>query len=575
MKRYILLFVVTCLSVTAWANGRSERVGDFALIDHRGDFHQMNWYQDRTAVVMLSTSSHCDQDSAALRDYAALSSKFKNSGLAFLLLNSDGDNDRSSVKAKMAQMGFDFPVLMDDSQLVSETLGVEKTGEYLVYDPNEFSLVHRGNQVASVEAVLAGMEQGSDVAVAPIQTNSTRGCNVQYSSYEEPDRIPSYVSDVTPILIDNCASCHRDGGVAPFAMDSHLMIKGWSPMMRETLMTKRMPPGQVDSHIGEVDALGLTEREIQTLVHWIDAGSPQDGNSDPLAQLSWNESKWPLGEPDMIVSIPATEIPASGSVPYIWVDSGVVMPKDRWIKGAQLLPGDPSVVHHVVSLAVPPDMEGPQIGICANPCATGDQNPNEDGIRLQGYVPGINPSLMGPDVGTKVAADSRFVFQMHYTTSGKETLDASEFGIYFHPEGFEPSSRRVQAAALDNKFIIPPDAENYQVESSFVLPTEAYITSVSPHMHVRGKSMKFVAQRPDGSSEELLSIPHYDFNWQRSYNFKEAKLFPAGTTILVSGAFDNSVKNYANPAPSESVRWGDQSWEEMFIGFIGLEIGQR
>jgi peroxiredoxin len=571
MKRYILLFVVTCLSVTAWANGRSERVGDFALIDHRGDFHQMNWYQDRTAVVMLSTSSHCDQDSAALRDYAALSSKFKNSGLAFLLLNSDGDNDRSSVKAKMAQMGFDFPVLMDDSQLVSETLGVEKTGEYLVYDPNEFSLVHRGNQVASVEAVLAGMEQGSDVAVAPIQTNSTRGCNVQYSSYEEPDRIPSYVSDVTPILIDNCASCHRDGGVAPFAMDSHLMIKGWSPMMRETLMTKRMPPGQVDSHIGEVDALGLTEREIQTLVHWIDAGSPQDGNSDPLAQLSWNESKWPLGEPDMIVRIPATEIPASGSVPYIWVDSGVVMPKDRWIKGAQLLPGDPSVVHHVVSLAVPPDMEGPQIGICANPCATGDQNPNEDGIRLQGYVPGINPSLMGPDVGTKVAADSRFVFQMHYTTSGKETLDASEFGIYFHPEGFEPSSRRVQAAALDNKFIIPPDAENYQVESSFVLPTEAYITSVSPHMHVRGKSMKFVAQRPDGSSEELLSIPHYDFNWQRSYNFKEAKLFPAGTTILVSGAFDNSVKNYANPAPSESVRWGDQ----MFIGFIGLEIGQR
>lgn len=575
MKKYILPLMMACLSVSAFANERNERVGDFALIDHNGDFHEMNRYQDQRAVVMLSTSSHCDQDGTTLQNYAELSRKFANAGVAFLLLNSDGDSDRSSVKAKMTEMGFNFPVLMDDSQLVSETLGVEKTGEYLVYDPTEFSLVHRGNHAASVEAVLAGMEQGLDVSVAPSQISSTSGCNIQYQSYQESDRIPSYVSDVAPILIDNCASCHRDGGVAPFAMDSHLMIRGWSPMMRETLMTKRMPPGQVDSHSGEVDSLGLTDREIQTLVHWIDAGSPADGNSDPLTQLSWNESKWPLGEPDMIVTIPATEIPASGTVPYVWVDSGVVMPKDRWIKGAQLLPGDPSVVHHVVSVAVPPHMDGPRIGICPNPCATGDQNPNEDGVRLQGYVPGINPSLMGPDVGTKIEADSRFVFQMHYTTSGKETTDASEFGIYFHPEGYQPSSKRVQAAALDNKFVIPPNAENYQVESSFTLPMEATITSVSPHMHVRGKSMKFVAELPDGSREELLSIPNYDFNWQRSYNFKEAKVFPAGTTILVSGAFDNSDKNYANPAPGESVRWGDQSWEEMFIGFIGLEISQR
>ncbi|MFT7471825.1 MAG: peroxiredoxin [Kiritimatiellia bacterium] len=575
MKKCILLFMIASLSGTAWANERSERVGDFALIDHRGDFHQMNWYQDHTAVVMLSTSSHCTQDAAALRDYAELSARFENTGVAFLLLNSDGDNDRTSVEAKMTEMGFDFPVLMDDSQLVSETFGIVKTGEYVVYDPSEFSMVHRGNHAAAVETVLMEMERGFDVSAAPVQTSLASGCDVQYRSYEDSSGIPSYVNDVAPILIDNCATCHRDGGVAPFAMDSHLMVKGWSPMMRETLMTKRMPPGQVDSHIGEVDALGLSDREIQTLVHWIDVGSPEDGDSDPLAQLSWNESKWPLGEPDMIVRVPATEIPASGAMPYIWVDSGVVMPEDRWMRGAQLLPGDPSVVHHVVSVAVPPDMSGPRIGICPNPCATGDQNPNEDGVRLQGYVPGINPSLMNSEVGTLIEAGSRFVFQMHYTTSGKETLDASEFGIYFHPEGFEPSRKRIQAAALDNKFLIPANAENHAVESSFTLPVEAYVTSVSPHMHVRGKSMRFVAQFPDGSNEELLSIPHYDFNWQRNFTFKEKKLFPAGTKILVTGAFDNSVKNRANPAPNESVRWGDQSWEEMFIGFIGLEISQR
>jgi hypothetical protein len=179
-------------------------------------------------------------------------------------------------------------------------------------------------------------------------------------------------------------------------------------------------------------------------------------------------------------------------------------------------------------------------------------------------------------LGTSAARrGSRFVFQMHYTTSGRETVDASEFGVYFHPEGFEPSKRRVQAAALNNKFVIPAHAQNFPVSNSFKVPMDAVLTSFSPHMHVRGKSMKFTAQYPDGSEEALLSIPNYDFNWQRSYSFDTPKNIPAGTTILVEGAFDNSNKNKANPAPEESVKWGDQSWEEMFIGFIGLEVTQR
>jgi hypothetical protein len=277
----------------------------------------------------------------------------------------------------------------------------------------------------------------------------------------------------------------------------------------------------------------------------------------------------------MIVKIPATEIPSTGTVPYIWVDSGAVIPQDRWVRGAQLLPGDASVVHHVVSVAVPPDLAGPPIGICPNPCATGDQSPNDDGVRLQGYVPGINPTLMDDDVGVLVAADSRLVFQMHYTTSGKQTIDASEFGLYFHPVGFSPESRVIQAAALDNKFVIPPNAANHEVATTFRVPVEAYLTSLSPHMHVRGKHMKFIALYPDGSEEELLSVPRYDFNWQRTYSFDTPKLVPAGTEIRVEGGFDNSIKNLDNPAPEEPVRWGDQSWEEMFIGFIGMQISQR
>ena len=573
MKNTIVLLLTALTMTSAWANDKPIRVGDFALLDNRGDFHQMNWYQDHRAVVMLATSASCEGDTGAIQTYGKLKTKFSEQGVAFMLLNADGSTDRAQVTTRMQQLGIDSVALMDDSQLVSETLGVERSGEFIVYDPNSFSVLYRGHDPQVISAKLSGATDSAIDEDYPPAASS--GCAINYKAYAKSDRVPSYSHDVAPILAENCATCHRDGGVAPFAMDSHLMVKGWSPMIRETLMTKRMPPGQVDPHIGKFNSLSLTTAEMQTLVHWIDAGSPNDGGDDPLAQLTWDESRWPLGEPDLIVKIPAIEVPANGTMPYIWVDSGIVLPEDRWIKGAQLLPGDPSVVHHIVSVAVPPELAGPQIGICPNPCATGERNANEDGVRLQGYAPGVNPTLMNDDTGVLVKADSRFVFQMHYTTSGKETVDASEFGVYFHPEGFEPSKRRVQAAALDNKFVIPPHADNFKVSNAFKVPMDAVLTSFSPHMHVRGKSMKFTAQYPDGTVEALLSIPNYDFNWQRSYSFDTPKQIPAGTTILVEGAFDNSNKNKANPAPEESVKWGDQSWEEMFIGFIGLEVTKR
>ncbi len=573
MKKKIMLVLMAFAQSGAWADDSPSRVGDFALIDNRGDFHQMESYKDRRAVVMLSSSTNCAADADAIENFRQLQARFTGEDVAFMLLNADGTTDRKQVSARIQEFGLDSVALMDDSQLVSETLGVQRSSEFLVYDPDNFSLIYRGQDADAVARKL----NGSPERIQNSADSHTQfaGCSIEYKSYATRGEVPSYSEDVAPILAENCATCHRDGGIAPFAMDSHLMVQGWSPMMRETLMTKRMPPGQIDQHIGNFDALDLSNEEIQTLVHWIDAGSPKDGMEDPLTQLAWDQSRWPLGEPDLIVKIPASEIPASGTVPYVWVDSGVVIPEDRWVRGAQLLPGDPTVVHHIISLAVPPELEGPRIGICPNPCATGEQSANQEGVRLQGYAPGINPSLMSDDTGVLVKADSRMLFQMHYTTSGKETTDASEFGLYFHPKGFEPSNRRIQAAALDNKFVIPPHAENFPVSNSFQVPVDAVLTSFTPHMHVRGKSMRFTAKYPDGSEEALLSVPHYDFNWQRSYSFDTPKQIPAGTTILVEGTFDNSEKNGANPAPDESVKWGDQSWEEMFIGFIGLEVSQR
>ncbi|MEX2132458.1 MAG: hypothetical protein WD772_13330, partial [Pseudohongiellaceae bacterium] len=339
--------------------------------------------------------------------------------------------------------------------------------------------------------------------------------------------------------------------------------------------TKRMPPGQIDPHIGQVKVpRNLTSTEIQNLVHWIDAGANKDpGEVDPLTLIEWPSTKWPLGEPDELVKIPAQEVPATGVMDYIWVDSGYVFDQDRWVRGADLIPGDRSVVHHILSTAVPPGSAGPKIGICPSPCETGqgDRQLEDRGIILPPYIPGNNARFMEENTGQFVPAGSRMVFQMHYTTSGKATTDASEFGLYFYEDGFVPTEAIANGGVRVNDFLIPPGDGDYAVESQRVLARDAHIISFYPHMHLRGKRMKWTALYPDGRREDLLSVPNYDFNWQLTYELAEPKFVPAGTTILVEGAFDNSITNKFNPDPAAAVTWGDQSFEEMFIGNMSMK----
>ncbi len=261
---------------------------------------------------------------------------------------------------------------------------------------------------------------------------------------------------------------------------------------------------------------------------------------------------------------------------YIWVDSGFATDRDRWVKGADLIPGDRSVVHHILARAVPPGMAGPKIGICPTPCEQGqgergERSIEERGINLPAYIPGNNARFLEENTGQFVPAGSRMVFQMHYTTSGRATVDESEFGLYFYEDGFEPTEEISSGGVLANDFQIPPNDGDYAVVRTRTIPKDAYALSFYPHMHLRGKRMKWTAQYPDGTEEQLLSVPNYDFNWQMTYELSEPKFIPAGTTIVVEGAFDNSPMNPNNPDPSASVTWGDQSWEEMFIGNMAIK----
>ena len=550
MKRMMLVGVSSALmSLLPLGAGAADRVGDFALLDHNGYFHHMAWYDDHQVIALLVQANGSVATRKALPDYAELQARYADKGVEFFLINPMGLKDRDAVREEMQDMGIDMPVLMDDAQVIARALGISQTGEVLLYDPKKFTLEFRGAVGAELDAAIQAMLAGEPVAQA---TQPVNGEPVTISFDSAP---VSYTADIAPIIADNCATCHRDGGVAPFAMDSHAMIRGWSPMIREVVMTKRMPPAQVDPHIGSFrNAMNLSDGEVQKLITWIDNGSPQDGETDPLAQLTWPESEWAFGEPDYIINVPTQQIPATGVLDYIRINVPIEIEEDKWVRGSQYLAGDRSVLHHTLHDLIGPD------GVRNSPLNTAS---------ITAYVPGGEPRLELPNTGGILRKGSQIALNIHYTTNGKETTDSSRIGLWFYPDGEVPTERMSgQCACIFTRdwTDIPAYHPNFEQTKSIVIPKDAYLHGHYAHMHFRGKYMRFYAEYPDGNREELINIANFSYNWQLNYEYTEPKFVPAGTRIIAVGAFDNSPQNPANPDPSRTVAWGEQSWDEMFFG---------
>lgn len=539
-------------------SGAADRVGDFSLLDHDGYHHSMSWYDDHKAIALLVQANDSQATADALPAYDALKAKYDVQGIEFMMINPMGKHNRTAVQAKVAEYGVDIPVLMDDARVISEALGIERTGEVLLYNPSSFVVEYRGS-VAAAEKAIQEMLAGESVSTALVATN---GPIVNFS--ETP--VPSYTADIAPILAENCATCHREGGIAPFAMDSHTMVQGWSPMIREVLMTKRMPPGQIDGHIGEfINDRLITDEEVRNVIAWADAGAPKDGDRDPLTELTWSTSKWSLGsEPDYIIKVPAQPVPATGVLDYRDVAVTIDLDgKDRWLRGSEYIPGDRTVLHHTINALNFPEEVGKRLN------NLGSSNPDKASITA--YIPGGTAAFNPPNTGGLLKDGSVLNLNLHYTTNGRETVDESEIGLWFYPEGEIPEERMSGQCAciFPNTWTnIPAHDPAFEQVSTITIPKDANIHSFLPHMHFRGKYMRFYADYPDGSQEELINIAAYNYAWQMSYTYADPKFVPAGTKITAVGAFDNSSQNHANPDPDRTVPWGQQSWDEMFFGAV-------
>ncbi|MDP2141793.1 MAG: redoxin domain-containing protein [Gammaproteobacteria bacterium] len=549
----LMMACLASLSLCALTAHAAERVGDFALLDQDGVFHHMSWYDDHKAIAFLVQVNGSERTAEAAAAYAALQSRFDAQGIEFMMINPLGQT-RASVKQAATDLGVQLPVLIDDAQVVSEAMGIDKSGETFLFDPRRFEVIFRG----PVSALETALNEVAADRVVSIPVVAMSGADVSYRIND----LVSYSADVAPILAENCANCHRDGGIAPFAMDSHAMVQGWSPMIREVLMTKRMPPGQIDPHVGSFsNDYVLSVAEQQTLINWIEAGALKDGDTDPMNQLTWPESKWAFGEPDLIIKVPPQSIPATGVLDYITVEVPFEgLETDRWVRASQYLAGDRTVLHHTLNDIIPP-------GVRQTRGFLGGGDPDQANITA--YIPGAEPSVEPENTGGLLKAGSRLRLQLHYTTMGRETVDASEIGIWFYPEGVVPAERMSgQCACIFTPTWtnITPYDPNFEMSQAVTIPRDAHMYSFLPHMHFRGKSMRFTAHYPDGSQEELINIANYNYNWQIRYQMVEPKFMPGGTRVVATGVFDNSTRNKANPDPARSVPWGQQSWDEMFFG---------
>jgi hypothetical protein len=566
--KYIYLLISLLIFVSSAQASSARAVDDFALIDHNGVFHQLSRYSDQQAVVLYSYGSNCDVSSGAVDKLNFLRDKYAGRGIAFLMIDAIPDETRAGVAESLSTHRDDIPVLMDTSQLASFSLGIDRTGEVLVVNPQRMQLLYRGaidsRAVAAVENARDSISRNYlDEVLSAVTLNGPEVLDVVWEgglsiSYGEVDTdiAVSYANDVVPVLERRCVSCHRDGGAAPWSMDSHQMVSGWSGMMRETLLTLRMPPGQIDDTYldGFVDVHAISDSEKRTLVRWIDSGAVMEGQDDPLTHLEKQASGWALGEPDLIVEFPRQEIPASGALDYKFVPVEIGLDRDRWVRAYAFDIGDKSVLHHVVAYTQDEKQQ--------------KQNASGGGSRTNfgGYAPGRDYVEFDKNTGVLLEEDMRFMVQFHYTTVGRPVADVTRIGLYFQDEAPEfPLSR---TAIMNGEFVIPPGDSDFDVTARATILKDSYLYNIAPHMHYRGKRVKYWAEYPDGTREDLLSIPNFQHNWQMVYRLKQPKLLPAGTVIVSQGAFDNSAKNPLNPDPSQEVRWGDQVWDEMFIAWM-------
>jgi hypothetical protein len=552
-------------------NRVGELIDDVGFVDLDGKAGRLSDERGRVLVVAM-TGVSCPVAKKYTPVLAGLEKEYRGRGVTFLVVGAGaGSAEAAEALGQMLRGArYEGRAAWDAKGDVARALGAQSSTDVFVMDAAR-TLVYRGALddqfgvgytlpaprrrylVEALEAVLGGK-------TPEVAATSAPGCVLEL---EQPEQALSgavtYHNRVSRIIQQRCLECHRDGENAPFSLASFRHVKENIRNIRRAVTRGLMPPWFADPKIGHwANDRSLSDRERADLLAWVGAGAPEGDPADAPVERAF-EQGWKIGKPDAVFEVPRVfQIPATGAMDYQRVALQTSLAEDKWVKAIEIRPTSPQVVHHVLVFVVyPPGHE-----------RLGEQPQYKDG--LDGYFAGLVPgqgSVVFPDgVAKFLPREALLIFQIHYTPNGTATQDRPKIGLVFQNE--KPQHELSTRGVFNTKFRIPPGEPNFAVTASHYFKNNVRLLSFMPHSHVRGKSYRYELQYPDGRSETVLNVPRYDFNWQLEYFLREPLDVPAGSRLKVTAWYDNSAKNPANPDPNATVRFGDQTWDEMMIGYF-------
>lgn len=549
--------------------GIGRKMEDFSFKGLVGRTHQLSEVRDHKAVVFAMTSATCPVSKRLLPALADLQPELAKQGIPLVLVNSFSSESVEQIKEQLESVSFEGTYVHDTDLSVAKALDATTTTEVFLIDSRQ-TLLYRGAlndqygidysidapRVNYLEEAIAAFLEG----IAPtIAATAAPGCELDLGERKGEavgDSI-TYHRDVSRILQRNCVQCHHDGGIAPFALDDFEEVSDRARVIKRVVEEGTMPPWfAAPAKDGEnpwANDHSLSTQEKETLLAWLESKDQPVGDpADAPLPLSFPD-EWTLGEPDLVVPISkAYDIKATGFMPYQRDVVETTLTEDKWVTGYEILPSERDVVHHVI------------VQVFEKGATVRDRG--EATGYWAAYVPGNGAVRYPEGFARKFPAGAKVHFQIHYTPSGTAKKERLKLGLHFADSPPQYEVKTIGVA--DRRLNIPPGAESHVESTTRGIPFDIPALGFMAHMHVRGKAFIYELIHPDGTTEMLLDIPRYDFNWQLRYELKEPKMLPKGSQVKVTGIFDNSEKNKANPDPGKTVKWGDQTYDEMLIGYV-------
>jgi len=566
--------------------------------------------RDKRVVVLCWNGLGCPMSKVYTPRLKSIAREFKHQPVQFFLINSNVQDSLAAIREHATSHQLGFPVVQDNNGRLAGRFGVTRTTDVLVLDGKR-QIAYRGavddqygyrkggdtyRKDAPTQHYLRdaihSLLKGTKIAV---QKTDPMGCALGLAPKPKPQAgtadAPTFHGRIQHLLQRHCQRCHHDGGGAPFALETYEQAQGWADMIQEVVVERRMPPWGANPKIGKFkNDPRLAAADIAAIKSWVEAGAPRGDAAKAPAKIAW-PTGWAIGKPEVVYKAEKYQVPAEGRVPYRYVYIRTGFEEDRWVQAAQVVSTSPEVVHHVLVLLKDPRRNRDK-GLPYTPRFHWSQlfldvpraerkrhiRRNQKYLKdflqagggIHGYflaeLPG-GPPIVYPEGHAKLLpAGATLIFQIHYTPNGKVTESETRLALRFASKA--PEHARSVHAAASVTLEIPPRAANHKVVTTFRFQRGARLLSLLPHMHLRGKSLRYVLVRPDGHKEILLEVPHFDFDWQQEYILQKPLRIPKRSRLVAEAIYDNSADNPQNPDPNKTIYFGLQSEEEMMIPYF-------